>query len=241
MIGIVDKVSLFFSAHPKRQRALEKSITETKPGSNVTKLKDLCRTRWIQRIDALHIFESLHSSIVNCMETICTDGPNLWSSDTLRDARSLQLAVTTTDFISSLVITNSSLKYLQAVTTNLQAEARDITDAVQEINSVKAALQNTRSNITDHHQLVGKIEQMCSDVNIEPSLPRICGRQTHRSNVLADTPSVFYCRTVSIPLLDHLISETDTRFSSHQQTALMGLSVVPSSCYHFSRKSALQR
>ena len=44
----------------------------------------------------------------------------------------------------------------------------------------------------------------------------------------ADTPSEYYCRTLSIRLLDYLLCEMKTRFSSHQQTALLGLSVVPS-------------
>ena len=69
---------------------------------------------------------------------------------------------------------------------------------------------------------------MCSDIGVEPSLPRRCNRQIHRSNVPADTPSVYYCRSVSIPLLDHLLSEMESRFSKHQQTALLGLSLIPS-------------
>ena len=142
MMGVVDRVYVFFAAHPKRQRALEKVISETQPDSSVKKLKDLCRTRWIQRIDSLQVFQSLHISVVSCMEGICSEGPKFWSSDSLTDARSLQLALSTTDFISSLVITNSCLKYLQALTTNLQAEAKHIVEAVQEIGSVTAALHN---------------------------------------------------------------------------------------------------
>ena len=55
MMGVVDKVSVFFPAHPKCQRALDKSIEENQPESTVSKLKDLCHTRWVQRIDALHV------------------------------------------------------------------------------------------------------------------------------------------------------------------------------------------
>ena len=69
---------------------------------------------------------------------------------------------------------------------------------------------------------------MCSDVGTVPFLPRRSGRQIHRSNVPEDTPSEYYCRSLSIPLLDHLLSEMRSRFSSHQQTALLGLSLVPS-------------
>ena len=92
MMGVVDRVYVYFAAHPKRQTALENAIAETKPESSITKLKDLCRTRWIQRIDALQVFQSLHVSVVSCMEGICSDGPRLWSSDSCTDARSLHFS-----------------------------------------------------------------------------------------------------------------------------------------------------
>ncbi|CAI8047555.1 52 kDa repressor of the inhibitor of the protein kinase [Geodia barretti] len=77
-----------FSVHPKRQTALEKAISDTQPTSKVHKLKDMCRTRWVQRVDAIQVFKSLHQCTVTCMEGICNDGPRLWSPDALTDARS---------------------------------------------------------------------------------------------------------------------------------------------------------
>ena len=50
MINIIYQ---FFDSHPKRQQALEAAITDTQADSKVCKLKDLCRTRWVQRLDAL--------------------------------------------------------------------------------------------------------------------------------------------------------------------------------------------
>ena len=50
----------------------------------------------------------------------------------LTDARTLQLAITMTDFLSALVMTNFCLKYLQALTSNLQAEKEYIVVAVKE-------------------------------------------------------------------------------------------------------------
>ena len=229
MMGVIDRAYRFFAAHPKRQRALEEAITSTQPASTHAKLKDNCRTRWVQRIDALQVFQTLHPSTVACMERICDDGTGLWSSDSLTDARSLQLAMTTTDFLCALVITNYCLNYLQTLTSNLQAEAKDIVAAVKEIDGVIATLQDVRDNISTHHRMwYSSVERMCSDVGTVPSLPRRSGRQIHRNNVPADTPSEYYCRSLSIPLFDHLLSEMRSRFSSHQQTALLGLSLVPS-------------
>ena len=89
----------------------------------------------------------LYLSVVECFENICNDGVRLWSQDSLTDARGLILVITTTDFVSALVITNSCLKYLKAVTASLQAEAKDIVTAVSEIDIVTAALQDVRDNI----------------------------------------------------------------------------------------------
>lgn len=229
MMGVVGRVYQFFAAHPKRQRALEKAISDCQSSSTAHKLKDMCRTRWVQRIDAIEIFISLHQSIVGCMESICNDGPGLWNADSVTDARGLQLAITTTDFLCALVITNSCLKYVQALTTNLQSESRDIVSAVREIETVTATIQDVRDNVQTHHfKWFLTIENMCSTVGTVPSLPRRCGRQIHRSNMPAETPSEYYCRTISIPLLDHLLSEMNSRFGKHQQTALLGLSIAPS-------------
>ena len=184
MMGVVGRVYQFFTAHPKRQGAFEKAITDCQPSSTSQKLKDMCRTRWIQRIDAANAFKCLFLSIVDCFEHICNDGPRLWSADSLTDARGLHLAITTTEFVSALVITNSCLKYIQALTSSLQAEAKDIVAAVREIDTVTATVQDVRDNIDTHHsKWFLTISEMLSQVGVEPSVPRTCGRQTHRSNV----------------------------------------------------------
>ena len=66
MIGIITRVSLFFHAHPKRQRKLEEAVDSIAPTSSVHKLKDLCHMRWVERIDALQRFKDLFSSVVSC-------------------------------------------------------------------------------------------------------------------------------------------------------------------------------
>ena len=48
MTGVVDRVYLFFTAHPKHQGALDNAIAECQSQSSVKKLKDLCHTCWVQ-------------------------------------------------------------------------------------------------------------------------------------------------------------------------------------------------
>ena len=72
----------------------------------------------------------------------------------MTDTRSLQLAITTTDFICALDITNNCLHSLQALTTNLQVESKDIVATVQEINNILSTLQNTRECHDSSYTLV---------------------------------------------------------------------------------------
>ena len=69
----------------------------------------------------------------------------------LTDAQALLFIITSTDFIVSLVITNSALGYLKGVTTTLQAEANDIVEASSKVNHIKAALQDVRNNIDNYY------------------------------------------------------------------------------------------
>ena len=95
-------------------------------------------------------FQQLLPSVVTCMETISSEELREWSSDSLTDATTL-LAISTTEFIGALVIITTCMQHLMGLTCSLQAEAEDIVQAVSEINSVKAALQDVRNNVEEHH------------------------------------------------------------------------------------------
>ena len=167
MMDVVRRAGTFFYSHPKRQLALEKAIDKTEPEAKRKKLGDLCRTRWVQRLDALQTFQNMHLSVVTCMESICEEGPGKWSTDSLRDASGLLLAITAPEFISALVVTNKCLGYLRALTCSLQAEAKD----VGHIDVVLTSLREVRNTIDQQHDAwFQKIELMCRSVDVVPSI-----------------------------------------------------------------------
>ena len=69
------------------------------------------------------VYSYINCSIVACHESIVAEGSRAWSPDSLTDASTLLLAVTT-GFISALVITNECLQYLRGLTVSLQEEAK---------------------------------------------------------------------------------------------------------------------
>ena len=86
-----------------------------------------------------------------------------------------------------------------------------------------SSLKQVRESVDSYHsRWFETISEMCSEGT--PSMPRICG---HRASTPASNPSEYYRRTITVPILDHLLAELARRFSSHQKIALQGLYLVP--------------
>ena len=66
-----DTVSRFFNNSPKRQLALEEWIDSILPFEKRKKLKEMCRTRWIERLEAFKVFVDLFLRIFSCLEPSC--------------------------------------------------------------------------------------------------------------------------------------------------------------------------
>ena len=229
MTGIVKRLSILIFAPPKYQKKLEEAIQNTQPESNMLKLNDLCRKRWIEGIDALDRIKKLYSSIVACFENILAEGYHMWTPDSVTDASTLLLVTTRTDFISAPVITNECLQSFRGFTTSLQEEAKDIVQAMSEIKTLTSSLKQVRENVDSHHsRWFESVSKMCNEVGTTPSMPRISGRQHHRVSTPACNPSEYFRRTVTVPILDHLLSELDSSLVNIKKLFFKVLYLVPS-------------
>jgi len=242
MMGTVERMSSFLDGHPKRQTALDRALDSSAVESQKSKLKNVCRTRWVQRIEALETFCELYPAIIICLETICEEGPQKWSNDSLTDARGLLLNISSTDFICAVVVAKACLGYTKALTVSLQAEAKDIITATSEINTVTSTLKDVRENIDDiHSDWFRDVETMCETAGVEASIPRRCGRQQHRQNMPATTPTDYYRRTISVPVVDHMLKEFEDRFTSLHKKALEGLVLIPSALVSMPEEEAQRK
>ena len=81
-------------------------------------------------------------------------------------------------------------------------------------NFKRASDKSAREDIDNvHARMYDRALRIASKVNVQESVPRTTNRQQHRSNTPALTASEYYKRVVTIPAMDHLISEIDTRFN----------------------------
>jgi len=133
-------------------------------------------------------------------------------------------------FIVALVTTQSILAYTKGLSVKLQGPYVDVARAHREIKTVKAALQGIRSNVTTFHARVyAQASQMAQSVDVELSTPRLASRQHHRQNIPAQNSQDYFHLNLTIPLLDHLLSELNSRFdAASSQKILEFMRLLPS-------------
>ena len=235
MMGTVRKLSSFFSNSPKRQHHLVNKIKSLLPTSKHRVLIDVCRTRWIARIDGLDRIIELFNPILATLEDIRLNrndggdaaGTGNWNSNSRDDAQALSNAVNF-QFIISLVIVRYILDLTRPVTVKLQREEMDILKAEQEISNLKDALNDFREDINaEHSRLYEEAVQLAGGIGIEPSQPRTVQRQVHRDNAPATSPNQYYRINLTRVFLDHAVQQLDSRFPPEAYTCYKGMSIVP--------------
>ncbi|XP_057295877.1 52 kDa repressor of the inhibitor of the protein kinase-like [Hydractinia symbiolongicarpus] len=225
----VKELSYFFNLSQVRQQLLEANILRHCPEAKKKKLIDVCRTRWIERIIGLDIFQELFVAIVYTLEDMSMNLDKKCNRDTSTKATSLLHLVTNFDFIVSLVVTRSVMDLLLPVTKILQGKTIDLLSSLHLIQSLKNMSLTIRASANDYHNNWYKeAVSLASTVRVQENRPRVCSRQVHRSNVSADTISSYYLRSLTIPILDHLSTELSKRFEPSSLAAYAGLAVIPS-------------
>lgn len=75
-------------------------------------------------------------------------------------------------------------------------------------------INELRSDIdTTHHAFYQMAVDITKEVKIDPIKKRTTERQVHRENVPADSNTAYYKRAVTIPFLDQLLGQIQSRFS----------------------------
>ena len=241
--GVVSEISKFFYSSGKRQRFFEHVIDKVVPSEKQVKLKDLCRTRWIQRIDSYLFFYDLYPAILKTMEgiSICTleyDGNWSWDSETIAKANGFLHQICSFQFLVSFSIAMRIFSSLRSLTVNLQKKTQSILTAYEHVSDVQLELEILKTNCEEEfHSWFEEIKTFADSLNTTVSTPRLASRQAHRSNVPAESPEVYYRRNIMLPFLNCLTSEIEARFGSIHQTKIKLLCLVPSTAVNCTASS----
>ncbi|KAI6651304.1 52 kDa repressor of the inhibitor of the protein kinase-like [Oopsacas minuta] len=223
------------AAASEKQFALEKWIDDILQGKKRHKLKEMCRTRWIERHEAFEIFLDLFLPTFCCLEEMAHAKDVAWNRETRHDAQSFLLAISQFTFIVALVFTQKVFAFTNELSVKLQGRYVAVVYAHQQIQCVKDTLKRTRFRVDNFHEIVYKEALLlASNVDVDESVPRLASRQQHRQNIPSDNTRDYYKRTLTIQMLDYHVTELDSRFddaSSVNLNEFMDLLPFKTGCF----------
>ncbi|XP_062592729.1 52 kDa repressor of the inhibitor of the protein kinase-like [Saccostrea cucullata] len=238
MLDTCKQIGLFFKFSPKRQHAFQASVdnvnaTSKEDGEKIKSksIKTLCETRWIERHTTVQNIAHAYEALTDCLTNIVY-GKNGWDVKSITESNGLLSSLCSSKWIVAIHVYLKFSGYLKSLSGLLQGPTQDIISAFQKVNIVIQELEQIRRD-SDHsfNEVWDESEIMAKKVSTTLAVPRMCNRQTSRNNVSADTPEQYFCRSVFIPYLDHLLSELKSRFSTANAITSKALSLIPSNLH----------
>ena len=139
----IGEIARFFSYSAKRQRLLDASIEARDSTPNAKKLKDSCRTRWVERIDSYAVFLELLPALHLCLEAMVH--PHLhqelgtdwsWDVETITKGNGFLFQLQSPLFLVSFQILLQVLHILRELTIKLQMKATDVVSAYKLVGTL---------------------------------------------------------------------------------------------------------
>ena len=123
-----------------------------------TTLKNMCKTRWVERHETYEVFFALFSCIMRALEVMANerlfagqygDAAWSWDTDTKNKASELANAISSFSFLITLLTAMKCLSVLKPLSVKLQKRDLDVYEAYTNSNNVTDDLQDIRDNIED--------------------------------------------------------------------------------------------
>ena len=98
----------------------------------------------------------------------------------------------------------------------VSGRALDVVKALSSVELVTSTVKDARDNVeTFHDKWYSEACCLAEKLEVTPSAPCVCKRQSHGSNAtVGSDPSDYYRVNVTIPFLDHLSGQMDERFTT---------------------------
>ncbi len=199
MYNTVEEVLKFLTASPKRQAI----YMEQTGGKN--KLVRFCPTRWSHHPESVASVRDNMDPILDTLQIIYQTDDN---KDVSRDAFALSKAIQSFEFLVCLFIADDIMAPMQPISEALQNKQMDLVRAAERADRILSLMDSKRSNSQDSFKKIyDRAVAFASEYQIQPSTPRIVGRQTTRANVITTTPFDHYRINAFIPFIDFMIAE----------------------------------
>ena len=205
-------------------------VEEIIPGDHRKKLLDECRTRWIQRLDALERIQDLITPILVTLNLIADDFDGTYKKEARQDANGLYSNIKTFSFTVHFIITRQVISYMVPISFELQKPQLDVLGVYRAVDNVLESLEDCRKNIDEKHNEWFKeaVDFGEKFLDVEPKIPRAPGKSLLRENHKSEDAEEYYKLTCTIPLIDQVTTEIRARFSNEHRIHANADFIIPS-------------
>ena len=230
MMDCIKKCTDIFHFSPKKQLKLSENFLDVHPAEMHTKLKDVCRTRWLERLDGFDRIWELYEPILVTLDHIGSNIDGTYQRSASVDANGVFSYMSSFEFLITLHIVRNCLAYVYPLTYELQQKKIDIISIYRSFENVISTLMYVRDDLQKKHtDWYEEAAKKADELVIPIKFPhRIVSRQVHQENYNASTVSDYYCFSVSANFLDFIINDLSTRFSPEHRIHANGHLLVPS-------------
>lgn len=193
----IGEIARFFSF------SLDRAIEASDGVSKAKKLKDSCRTRWVERVDSYAVFLELLPALHMCLQAMVDHNAHTdlgidwsWDGETITKAIGFLYQLQSSTFLVSVQILIQFFQILRELMIKLQLRATDVVYAYKSVIKVVSTLKSMRSRSTSEFKTqfseAAKLGKLLHGDNVQLTTPRLSGRQAHRSNPSSATPEEYY-------------------------------------------------
>ena len=235
MMSVITGISNFYNYSPKRQKSLESCLGDYSE-SLKSKLLPFCKTRWVERLNALEVTIDLIEAVVYSLSEISVNTGGHWNRDTISQASSFLKSIDF-EFLINLLTAQKILSYTSGITTELQKKGLDLADAISRVKLVIRMLESIRTTVSSfYHTVFAEACEIAQKIDVDVKKPRTCGRQINRRNAVAmhseqlsgqQLVEEYYRINLAIPFLDETLGTLRARFDCGQEVVMKGMLLLP--------------
>ncbi|XP_062501846.1 uncharacterized protein LOC134178950 [Corticium candelabrum] len=238
MFDSCQQAYLFFHNSPKRQRFLEHVISCQCPATKKTKINGLCKTRWVERHTNFDTILELYTYLIETWDEICypsncdklyPDGSNWkWDSETRTAANGLRYTFVGFEHIVVFMLVRQRLEPIRPIAECLQARLQELYFGFKKVDEVVQFYKRIRNDVdVEHNRIYAKAKKLAADIVSDEAMPHIIkGKQT-RANPTVLLSCDYWRVTLTIPFLDSILSELESRFASDKRAHFELYVLVP--------------
>ena len=161
MFDSCQQAFLFFHNSPKRQRFLDHVIGCSCPAAKKTKIKGLCKTRWVERHATFDTILELYPYLVQTWDEVCCpstceqlypdENTWKWDSDSRSAANGLRHTFCGFEHIVAFMVSKQLLEPTRPIAECLQGRLQEVYFGFKKVDEVTQCYKCIRENLDAEH------------------------------------------------------------------------------------------